>query len=80
MSAIAESYVCAVLLAKHAPSPRVDRARWRWRRLAVAQGDSYRPELHYMRGPGPRWRAKHAHDAAADPQGPLRWRASRAAG
>ena len=21
--------------------------------------DSYRPELHYMRGPGPRWRAKH---------------------
>ena len=27
---------------------------------------SYRPELHYMRGPGPRWREKHgavlAHD------------------
>jgi hypothetical protein len=22
-------------------------------------GDSYRPELHYMRGPGPKWRAKH---------------------
>ncbi len=21
--------------------------------------DSYRPELHYMRGPGPRWRAAH---------------------
>ena len=21
--------------------------------------DCYRPELHYMRGPGPRWRAKH---------------------
>jgi hypothetical protein len=21
--------------------------------------DSYRPELHYMRGPGPRWRQKH---------------------
>jgi hypothetical protein len=20
--------------------------------------DSYRPELHYMRGPGPKWRAK----------------------
>jgi hypothetical protein len=20
--------------------------------------DLYRPELHYMRGPGPRWRAK----------------------
>jgi hypothetical protein len=21
--------------------------------------DSYRPELHYMRGPGPRWTAKY---------------------
>ena len=21
--------------------------------------DAYRPELHYMRGPGPAWRAKH---------------------
>ena len=21
--------------------------------------DSYRPELHYMRGPGPKWCAKH---------------------
>jgi hypothetical protein len=24
--------------------------------------DPYRPELHYMRGPGPKWHAKH--DAA----------------
>lgn len=23
--------------------------------------DSYRPELHYMRGPGPKWYEKHAH-------------------
>jgi hypothetical protein len=22
--------------------------------------DSYRPEQHYMRGPGPKWHAKHA--------------------
>ena len=22
--------------------------------------DRYRPELHYMRGPGPKWREKHA--------------------
>jgi hypothetical protein len=22
--------------------------------------DFYRPELHYMRGPGPKWREKHA--------------------
>jgi hypothetical protein len=25
---------------------------------------SYRPELHYMRGPGPKWREKH--QAGAD--------------
>jgi hypothetical protein len=28
--------------------------------------DPYRPELHYMRGPGPKWRAKHAPVAPAD--------------
>lgn len=21
--------------------------------------DTYRPELHYMRGPGPKWRERH---------------------
>ncbi len=31
--------------------------------------DPYRPELHYMRGPGPRWREKHAFDGAANPRG-----------
>jgi len=25
--------------------------------------DPYRPELHYMRGPGPKWRAKHQNAA-----------------
>jgi hypothetical protein len=25
----------------------------------------YRPELHYMRGPGPRWREKNAVPAAS---------------
>jgi hypothetical protein len=28
-----------------------------------AARDSYRPELHYMRGPGPRWHAKHGGHA-----------------
>jgi hypothetical protein len=27
--------------------------------LAQALTDPYRPELHYMRGPGPRWQAKN---------------------
>jgi hypothetical protein len=25
---------------------------------------SYRPDLHYMRGPGPKWHAKYGHLAA----------------
>jgi hypothetical protein len=29
------------------------------RNLIMDVRDSYRPELHYMRGPGPKWRAKH---------------------
>jgi hypothetical protein len=33
------------------------------RRLKVSLFDSYRPELHYMRGPGPKWREKHARIA-----------------
>ena len=31
----------------------------RWHRHAGHLTDPYRPELHYMRGPGPKWRAKH---------------------
>jgi hypothetical protein len=27
--------------------------------LFGAASDRYRPELHYMRGPGPKWRAKN---------------------
>ena len=27
--------------------------------LARMLFDPYRPELHYMRGPGPKWHAKH---------------------
>jgi hypothetical protein len=29
------------------------------RNLIMDVRDSYRPELHYMRGPGPKWRARH---------------------
>jgi hypothetical protein len=41
-------------------------ARQLAQRLGAAAGewaqeifDPYRPELHYMRGPGPKWREKH---------------------
>jgi hypothetical protein len=29
--------------------------------------DPYRPELYYMRGPGPKWHAKHDGGAAFEP-------------
>lgn len=31
-----------------------------WEFLAIAPAHTYRPEAHYMRGPGPKWREKHA--------------------
>jgi hypothetical protein len=30
-----------------------------WHKLIKSSRDTYRPELHYMRGPGPKWYAKH---------------------
>jgi len=30
-----------------------------WRTLLPKHPPRYRPEVHYMRGPGPKWRAKH---------------------
>ena len=30
-----------------------------WRQFFSRAFNPYRPELHYMRGPGPAWRAKH---------------------
>jgi len=31
-----------------------------WRTLLSKQPRRYRPEAHYMRGPGPKWRSKNA--------------------
>jgi hypothetical protein len=30
-----------------------------WHEMTRDMGTPYRPERHYMRGPGPKWRAKH---------------------
>jgi len=32
-----------------------------WREVTRDVASPYRPELHYMRGPGPAWRAKHGN-------------------
>jgi len=33
-----------------------------WRGLIAIEARPYAPEKHYMRGPGPKWREKHAHE------------------
>jgi hypothetical protein len=58
MTSFSDSYVLRVLLPRHAPAR--DAVARRWRKLV----DPYRPELHYMRGPGPKWREKHARGTA----------------
>jgi hypothetical protein len=30
-------------------------------RSMAGGGGAYRPDLHYMRGPGPKWHAKYGH-------------------
>jgi hypothetical protein len=37
-----------------------------WRHFFARTFDPYRPELHYMRGPGPAWRAKHMASSRPD--------------
>jgi hypothetical protein len=36
-------------------------------RMSGEPGGAYRPDLHYMRGPGPKWHAKHAGFVATPP-------------
>jgi hypothetical protein len=43
----------------------LDRFVTRWQRLIARACDSYRPERHYMRGPGPKWYAKKRTESAA---------------
>ena len=37
---------------------RILARRWHWH--ATQLSNPYRPERHYMRGPGPKWREKHS--------------------
>ena len=38
---------------------RLNAIMTRWHRLIQIARNPYRPERHYMRGPGPKWYAKH---------------------
>ena len=50
-----------LLVAQKVPLPRIrrDALTAAWHGLYKNVFDPYRPERHYMRGPGPKWRAKH---------------------
>jgi hypothetical protein len=43
---------------------RLDAIVASFHRLIERACDPYRPEQHYMRGPGPKWRARHRADVA----------------
>jgi hypothetical protein len=43
---------------------RLDAIMARCHRLIERARDPYRPERHYMRGPGPKWHARHRTDIA----------------
>jgi len=63
MSTFSDSHVSRALFAPPPLGRLVSVTVRRWRRVTASLSDPYRPELHYMRGPGPKWREKHAHDA-----------------
>jgi hypothetical protein len=60
MRAFPESYVSRVLFAMPHPICGPGTIAAQWRRLRATVFDPYRPDLHYMRGPGPKWREKHS--------------------
>lgn len=59
MTAPFTSYVTSVLFMNHQPTHGLAAIQRHWRRLVGSLSDPYRPELHYMRGPGPKWHEKH---------------------
>lgn len=63
MNTVVGSYVYTVLLASRSAVSSAKVVRPSWWRLTSALSDSYHPELHYMRGPGPKWREKHSRGA-----------------
>jgi hypothetical protein len=63
MNTVVGSYVYTVLFAGRLGDSGAKAARPAWWRLTQALSATYHPELHYMRGPGPKWREKHAPGA-----------------
>jgi hypothetical protein len=48
-----------MMFGQSSSTPLCQRLMTRWHGLIQIVRDPYRPELHYMRGLGPKWHAKH---------------------
>ena len=57
------SLVAPAAAGRHGHTGLVTGLKGFWARFFATAFNPYRPELHYMRGPGPAWRAKHGMDA-----------------
>lgn len=59
MATIGSASLSAPVHAHAGPAKPLAEIRAFWRQFFARAFNPYRPELHYMRGPGPAWRAKH---------------------
>jgi hypothetical protein len=59
MATIASSSTPSVVDSRDRQPGLVGEIRAFWHQFIIAAFHPYRPEQHYMRGPGPAWRAKH---------------------
>ena len=59
MTSITSNSLSPTAASRDRQTDLLDGFRGFWRQFFARTFDPYRPELHYMRGPGPAWHAKH---------------------
>jgi hypothetical protein len=59
MATITSATLSSPAIRGDGPSKRFAELKASWQHFLARTFNPYRPELHYMRGPGPAWRAKH---------------------
>jgi hypothetical protein len=59
MATITSNSLSSTTKSRDRRSSPFNEVRTFWRQFFARAFNPYRPELHYMRGPGPAWRAKH---------------------
>jgi hypothetical protein len=63
MTILASVFLSSSAVKRVAPSGLVAQLKSFWRDFFTQAFNPYRPELHYMRGPGPAWHAKYGAKA-----------------